>query len=50
VCFSFYFSSFPHFTIHSVYCFHFSSHFPCELFNQIVEPWWPLSFFVPDVK
>jgi hypothetical protein len=32
----FYFSSFPHFPIHSVYCFHFSSHFPCGLFNPIV--------------
>lgn len=34
--FLFYFSSFPHFPIHSVYCFHFSSHFPCGLFNPIV--------------
>lgn len=37
--FLFYFSSFPHFPIHSVYCIHFSSHFPCGLFNPIVEPW-----------
>lgn len=37
--------SFPHFSIHSVYCFHFSLHFPCGLFNQIVEPWWPYIYF-----
>ena len=32
VFFLFYFSSFPRFPIHSVYCFHFYSHFPCGVF------------------